>query len=100
MTSSIDPVATASRLAGRITGLDPGDPFVRYEATANEDGRIIEVVCTHYDYTVLGVRPTKLLLHLSPEMPLDEIVEEPVATASTVNNDLGSAADPLVGTAA
>lgn len=66
-------------IADRITGLTRtnGGPFLRFDAQPSKDGREIHVTTTRYDFTSIGDRAVRVVLHVSPQMPLADEPECP-----------------------
>lgn len=66
-------------IADRISGLTRADdgPFLRFDAQPTPDGREIHVTTTRYDFAHIGDRAVRVVLHVSPQMPLADEPECP-----------------------
>ena len=85
-------------IAGQINGIkriDNGGPFLLFKADPSDDGRVIELTVTRYDFVGGGDRTVKLLLHLSPPLSVEAETQHLNGQADPVMNipdDSGSAA--------
>ncbi len=80
-------------IADRITGFTrDGDqgPFWKLDAQPTGDGREIDVTATRFDFGTVGDRTVRVVLHLSPQIPLDTEPSPAPSTNGTV--------DPVIAT--
>jgi hypothetical protein len=81
-------------IADRITGFTrDGDdgPFWKLDAQPTGDGREIITEATRFDFDTLGDRTVRVVLHLSPPMPVD--TEPPPCPVSS-----NGVVDPVIAT--
>lgn len=83
------PRIIAQRIKG-LTRVGDDGPFLKLDAQPSDDGREITIEATRYDFTTAGDRAVRIVLHLSPQMPLD--TEPP---AEPCNN---GTVDPVIAT--
>jgi hypothetical protein len=75
-------------IADRITGFtrDGQDgPFWKLDANPTGDGREIIIEATRFDFNTLGDHAVRVVLHLSPPMPIDTEPCVPVSNNGTVD---------------
>jgi hypothetical protein len=81
-----DPLAgiIAERIQG-LTRIGETGPFLLIAAEPAPDGNMITLTVTRHDFATLGSRAMKVLMHLSPQIPLDTEPPPKPSTNGTVD---------------
>jgi hypothetical protein len=94
MNNTPDPLAgiIAARIKG-ITRIGDNGPFLLFDAEPAPDGNMITLTVTRHDFTTIGGRAMKVLMHLSPQMPIDDAEPPPTPCTNGVVDPVIARAD-------